>query len=332
VIRPFVLVSALLPLCAGIVLLWQHRFKREGNRFEVTLENLVPVSTRAKQLVRDNEPGAVIMKAAPHGAGQVALFDFPPQMPPEFLYVRLRVLSKNLHPDSGSWQNGRTIIEWHDPRGIESVVFLPIQCAEYDSLDEPPPFVVKSAFPGAVPRLRIEHLGRDGTYQVEKLALLPVGESGFWRFGGPLLVFCWLAWVVVLCRKNKKPALWRGFLAGVVFIAMGFYLVVPGPWKVIRPLGFEFNLDENGHDIPNEATSSTGEAMNLKHTPHAPEPLGKMDVQGGLLIKIKLYLSMIRPLLHGVLFLGPAFLLAWLVGKKSSIMLLVMIIFGIETL
>lgn len=271
------------------------------------------------------------MTAVAQGAAQVALFDLPPQPPPEFLHVRIRALSKNLIPDAGSWQNGRTIIEWHDIQGAEPVVYQPIQFAVFDSMDEPRPFVVKSPHHGAVPRLRIEHLGRDGTYEVEKLVLQPVKESGLWKFGAPLLVSCWLAWVVALCRKNKKPALWRGFLTGMVFVAMGLTLVVPGPWKVFRPLGFEFKLNENANGLPGKAKTLTEEAIKLNHTTHAPEPLGKMDVQGGLLIKIKFYLSMIRPLLHGALFLVPAIMLAWLVGKKSSIMLLMMITFGIET-
>lgn len=333
-LRSVALIAALFLLCVGIALIWQHRFESVDDQPAVALDSLVPISTRATELVHDGHDGGsriIRMEATAPGTAQVALFDLAPQPPPEFLHVRIHALSKNLVPDEGSWQNGRTIIEWHDIDGVHNVVYQPIHSAQFDSMDEPHPFVLECPYQGAVPRLRIENLGREGTYELRELVLQPVRERYLWRIASPLLVSCWLVWVVALCRQNKKPAWWRGFLSGMVFIAMGLTLAIPGPWKVFRPLGFEFNLNQNENSKPDKAVDSIQATIKLAYPPLAPQPLGKMEVQGGILIQIKFYLSMIRPLLHGALFLGPAFVLAWLVGKKSSIMLMTLITFGIET-
>jgi len=325
VLRLVALIFCVFPLSVGTLLLWQQRFKRQESGLQVTLENLIPISQRAKELFRGNGREVVRMDAAPTGAEQVAIFAIPYQEPPECLHIRIHALSKELLPGANPWENGRTIIEWHDPQGMQPISYQPINSAQFDTVDKSRPFVIKAAFPGAIPRLRIEHLGDDGTYEVRQLILQPVNESDLWKFGSQVLVVFWLAWVVMLSRNNKKPALWRGLLTGMIFVTMGYFLAVPGPWKIIRPLGLEFNLAEK--NFKSIATSDVSPSK-IDHAPVAI--LGKMDVQGSFLFKVKLYLSAIRPVLHGILFMVPAFIVAWLIGKKISIILLIIITLVIE--
>ena len=60
------------------------------------------------------------------------------------------------------------------------------------------------------------------------------------------------------------------------------------------------------------------------------QALGKIPVQGGLLLKAKHYLAPLRPLLHALLIMMPTLAMAWLAGWRSALVLSVLLSAAIE--
>jgi hypothetical protein len=332
VIRKILLMAGFAILCAAVLLLWRHRFERIPGQAGFSLVDLVPCAEHGETAVRDPRTGAILMRHAASGPAQVALFDFPAMEDAGHLHIRLRATARDLTPGSADWEDGRTFIEWHDPQGLLPPDPQSIHSARYDTVvrRDRNAMVIRAAHPGAVPRLRVEHLGISGFYQIDSLDVLPVRPSAVWKYGRWPVLAGWLLWVMALVRKNKKPAWWRGFLTAVVCVVMATRFIVPGPWEIIRPLAVDFSLGAEQARSPAAADDINTSGMPFPVLRSPAEPLGKMPVSGNLILKIKHYLSMIRPVLHGLLLFAPAFTIAWLAGWRVALMLSAMIAAGIE--
>jgi hypothetical protein len=234
------------------------------------------------------------------------------------------------------------MIEWHRPGGkglkIEAIGSIRGDDVQGDD------FVVAAAKGGAVPILRLEHLGRSGVFELQEFELREVRETLWWRYGRWILVAAWLAWACALVRSIQKISLPRALGASAIFVIMGALAVVPGPWKIQRPLGGPFIIKE----IPQSANArvlvqpQTDGAAQIDPAKPAAKPstapafagpqqaLGKIPVQGGLLLKAKYALEPFRPLLHALLIMMPTLVMAWLAGWRPALVLAVMLSIAIE--
>ena len=260
----------------------------------------------------------------------------------KFLHLRLRLRGEALLPGKQIWEDGRLMIEWHRPGGkglkIEAIGSIRGDDVQGDD------FVVAAAKGGAVPVLRLEHLGRSGAFELQEFELREVRETVWWRYGRWILVAAWLAWVCALVRSIQKISLPRALGASAIFVTMGALAVVPGPWKIQRPFGGPFIIKE----IPQSAKArvlvqpQTDGAAQIDPAKPAAKPstapafagpqqaLGKIPVQGGLLLKAKYALEPFRPLLHALLIMMPTLAMAWLAGWRPALVLAVMLSIAIE--
>jgi hypothetical protein len=344
--RAAILACSFAVLIGLIYLLWQHRFESVSGFCTSSLSDL-------REGAPDVASGGIswrgstdkpVLRLEVDAANQklVHRIGIPACGVVNFLHLRLRLRADALLPGKQVWEDGRLMIEWHRPGGdgpkIEAIV-----SARGDEIKEDN-FVVEAAKGGAVPILRLEHLGRSGAFELQELELREVRESVWWRYGRWLLAAAWLAWACALVRSIQKISLPRALGASAVFVTMGALAVVPGPWRIQRPFGDAFVIKEipqsaNARVQPQvqaEAARQIDPSKSATKPSTAPafagpqQALGKIPEQGGLLLKAKFYLAPLRPLLHALLIMMPTLAMAWLAGWRPALVLAVMLSIAIE--
>ena len=344
--RTAILACSFAALIGLIYLLWQHRFEVVSGSCTSSLSELragAPdvASGGVSWLGSADKPVLRLEVDAAHPS-LVHRIGIPACGVVKFLHLRLRLRGEALLPGKQIWEDGRLMIEWHRPGGkglkIEAIGSIRGDDVQGDD------FVVAAAKGGAVPVLRLEHLGRSGAFELQEFELREVRETVWWRYGRWILVAAWLAWVCALVRSIQKISLPRALGASAIFVTMGALAVVPGPWKIQRPFGGPFIIKE----IPQSAKArvlvqpQTDGAAQIDPAKPAAKPstapafagpqqaLGKIPVQGGLLLKAKYALEPFRPLLHALLIMMPTLVMAWLAGWRPALVLAVMLSIAIE--
>ena len=260
----------------------------------------------------------------------------------KYLHVCWRLRGDELVPGKQFWEDGRLLIEWHQLRG-DGLKIEPIGSVR-DNQTKADDFVMVAAKDGAVPVLRLENLGRSGAFEVQDLELREVRETVWWRYGRWVLVVAWLAWTSALVRSIQKISLPRALGAAAVFVTMGALTVLPGPWKIQRPFGDTFVINEvaQSADTRIQKQPQTNGAAQIDLAKPAAKPtttpafagpqqaLGKIPEQGGLLLKAKYYLAPLRPILHALLIMLPTLAMAWFAGWRPALVLAVMLSIAIE--
>jgi hypothetical protein len=344
--RAAILACSFAALIGLIYLLWQHRFEFVSGSCTSSLSELragAPdvasggVSWRGSA----DKPVLRLEVDATH-LNLVHRIGIPDCGVVKFLHLRLKLRADALLPGKQIWEDGRLMIEWHRPGGerpkIEAIGSIRGDDAKGDD------FVVAAAKGCAVPVLRLEHLGRSGAFELQEFELREVRETVWWRYGRWILAAVWLAWACALVRSIQKISLPRALGASAIFVTMGALAVVPGPWKIQRPFGGPFIIKE----IPQSANArvlvqpQTDGAAQIDPAKPAAKPstapafagpqqaLGKIPVQGGLLLKAKYALEPFRPLLHALLIMMPTLAMAWLAGWRPALVLAVMLSIAIE--
>lgn len=331
--RHFALSILLLLLLGAVVALWRCRFER--------VENLPPMSLadlkRAKPILpagaewgggNGNETlRLTVNKDHPRVSFSVAL---PGISEVEALHVRIQMAASNLTQGKQIWDDGRVLIEWRSPDGMEKQEVDPL-CSLRGNASSGNVSLVARPFSGAsIPILRVEHLGRSGEFEISKLEWTAVRERAVWKFGQWILGACWFVWIYGFLSGLGSPSFVRKTMAAGVWVVLGIHFVVPGPWKSLRPLLVPFELGTQvSSPAPKSETSAMGEenqkasAAPVPAAGHQPatKELGRVPPQGNWLIRIKLHLARIRPLLHGLLLFGPTVLFAFLVGQRRALIL-----------
>jgi hypothetical protein len=255
-----------------------------------------------------------------------------PDMPVmEALHVRYRLTFNGLVHGAQAWEDGRLILEWHQPgqtSGWESVL---ISSPRLDQLGHLHHVVIAPDDGPAVPMLRIEHLGRAGDVLLSELEITPVRERLLWKAGRWFLIAGWLAWLAAFVKSWPHIAGWRAFVAALVMVLTSLHFVVPGPWKVQRALLPEFQIGKMtaaaAHPHQAGAAMKTWSAT----IPTGVLPaMGKLPETGGLALRVKQRMSHARPFLHALLLLGPVLACACLVGRKPALWLGILLSFAVE--
>lgn len=335
------LLSAFVLLVALLLLCWKYRFEYASGSQVVSLADL-----RANQ-VGDLGAGGEWRGATDKPClrlsmtGQTKSIVQRIRIPEiglvQFLHVKFRLRGDGLVCGKEVWKDGRVMLEWYQP-GIDAWKLQPLGTVRDNQSKVGDEFVVESTKGAAVPVLRLEHLGQAGAFELQELELREVCETALWRYGRWVLVVSWLAWGYAVVRSWKNISLFRALTASAVFVTMGIIAVVPGQWKIQRPLGVAFMIKENPQGVSprvdalnaNEVEiSAVSSFPNLSHV-DSQQPLGKIPVQGGLLLKAKHYLPALRPILHMLLIMAPTLVMAWLAGWRPALLLSVTLSAAIE--
>jgi hypothetical protein len=345
--RAAILACSFAALIGLIYLLWQHRFEAVSGSCTSSLSDLragaPDVASGGVYWCGSADKPVLRLEVDAANPNLVHRIGIPACGVVKFLHLRLRLRADALLPGKQIWEDGRLLIEWHRPGG-EGPKIEAIGSVRGDGAGKTDDFVVAAAKGSAVPVLRLEHLGRSGAFELQELEIREVGETVWWRYGRWVLVAAWLAWASALVRSIRKISLLRALGAAAVFVAMGILAVVPGPWKIQRPFGDAFVIKEIAQSanartqvqLQSEGTRQIDPAKPAAKPSTAPafagpeKALGKIPVQGGLLLKAKHYLEPLRPLLHALLIMMPTLAMAWLAGWRPALTLAVMLSIAIE--
>lgn len=334
--RRLILSGIFLLLLAAVYFLWQYRFVRSA---EFTTSNLADLRATHQSppggewVGSESQPG-LRLRADPDRSGVATRLLLSITRPVDFLHLRFRATAHNLMPGRETWENGRCLIEWHSPdEGLkwENDSF---HSAQHDQTNEVTEIVMRPENPPAIPVLRIENLGVSGDFELSLFEATVLRERSVWKTGRWFLLAGWLAWVIAWIGPGCKTRFVRSLVAAVIWILMGIYFVIPGPWNNVRSLVGPFQLGPETTTPHAPAPSLAGmevasSSLDLSNS-GAVVSVGKIPTKGDFSLRLKLYAQKARPLLHGLLLFAPTFVIACLVGGRPAASLAVILSLAIE--
>ena len=320
-------------LVASLFFFWQYRFEAVPGAQRITLADLRGSSILGPGVAwtQSGKGLNLSLRIADEAPNPIALLHFPTLRPVCWLHVRFQISANNLVPGRETWNDGRCIMEWHTPGKndeFENDQFTSVRGNQNSGIVE---CVLRPNNAPADPVLRIENIGVKGELIVSEFEGIPLQERVLWRIGRWFLIFGWIGWAVFWIRPTRG-LLVRAVLAGIVWLLMGIYFVVPGPWKITRSFGQPFQIQ-----------MATGSQIMQKHVPSTLEStsdpesrskklvsIGKVEGKVDLILQIKMLFASIRPLLHSLLLMVPTVLIACLVGQRPAIQLMAVLALSIE--
>ncbi|MES2659838.1 MAG: hypothetical protein V4689_14560 [Verrucomicrobiota bacterium] len=334
--RRFTLPGIFLILLAALYFLWQYRFERTPVFPTWRLQELQQLAKPATGVawLRAATGPELRLRVDQGSPGVVTRFDFPKIRAVGLLHLKFVASARKLRPGTQVWEDGRCIIEWHDPSGGSIWENDSFHTVRHDDLGSVLEMVAKPERPPAIPALRLENLGTSGDLELSLFEATVVRERLLWKIGRWVLMAAWLAWIFAWIRYKGPGCITRPLLAGAIWILMGIYFVVPGPWKSYRSFGSPFQI---GEKIPQTRVVDEPASEPLATTsspvtgqPAALQSVGRIPEKGDITIRIKHYVEKARPFLHIVLLFGPTFLIACLVGRRSACSLAIILALAIE--
>ncbi len=326
-------------LVASLIVLWCHRFERMPMAPELRLADLrsaVPVLPPGAEWHGDaGNPVLRLVVSQEHPRVRVQM-ELPGVPPVEACLIRFRMKAKNLTVGPQEWDDGRVLIQWRSSDGKTKLETDPVGSLRGDTDSGNTELVVRPANGQSIPVLWIEHLGREGELEISRLEMIPVRGRAVWRLGQWVLAAAWVFWIWMFLQMGGNRSRWMSALAAVIWVVAAVFLAVPGPWKTLHPLVIPFKIDPPvvlmaGDERPGIDMKS----VTPTPTPRLPEPMneafGRIPIQDGWVIKVKHYLSMLRPILHALLLLVPTLVFLCLVNRKSSVLLAAGLAVAIET-
>lgn len=327
--RHFFLAAFFIVLLASMTVLWIHRYQRTAGEPQWQLADLYEQAKHAEGLNWGGTPEfpTLMLTRANREPPRAIRLAIPNATAVKALHLRFRLVAHGLTPGHEDWQTGRIAIEWHASDGKSPYELDPVAAIKEDKDSGIMTLVAVPADGPAVPAIRMEHLGVNGGFELSALEMIAVEETTWWKLGGWALSLMSLIWLsaVIACWPGVK--LWQSTAAAAVFLVMFVEFVIPGPWKMQRPLlGQEFVIGGAVAPIPHPSPTSHPNGI----TSGTVNPTGKIVVQGGLPLRIRWVMKPLKPVLHVALLAAPAFLFALLLGSKRAVLLALPLAVSIE--
>lgn len=311
-------------LLAALFSLWRYRFERSPEFPTLHLADLraaanpVPgvewsgTYTRPRLRLRVDQTHPRV----------VTRIDLPHLKAVDQLHLRFQAAATNLRPGKETWADGRCLIEWLPPAGGAEWENDPFCSVRYDQASEVAELVMRPDQGPAIPALRLENLGRTGDLEISVFEATVLRERTVWKIGRWFLMAGWLAWAIAWIGFRGKGGLIRSLSAASVWLAIGIYFVVPGPWKGVRSLGGPFQIGPEITARHEAAAPASGQQITSRNPPAGRpvvlESVGRIPDKGDFTLRIKHLAANARSLLHIALLFGPTLTIACLVGRKPA--------------
>jgi hypothetical protein len=335
VMRRVLLFGSFLVLAAALVLMWNHRYERVAGLPGWDLAMLrqgVPDVPGVEWTGSPENP--VLRLRVDERSPRVALRLAVPGSPAvESLMLKFRLKARGLKPGRKKWEMGRFMIEWHPREAGVSLEKEPVGGIKLNADSGNITLVALPVNAPAVPAMVLEHLGWAGEFDLSGLEIIPVRERALWKTGRWFLLLAAFVWLAVCIRAWRGVNTWRASLAAAICVLMVVEFVIPGPWKVQRPLSVrDFRFAETASSpSPNAAPPSVKSVTAPAISSGAIQPSGDVRVQGGPALRVKLLLNHLRPLLHVALLAAPTLAFAILLGRRNAVRLAVPLALAIES-
>jgi hypothetical protein len=331
--RRVFLAGSFIALMAALVLLWNHRYEQVPGMPVWRLADLredLPGVPGVQWMGEAGQPELRLKVDAKALAVSMRLV-FPGMPAVEMLHIRHRMVAHDLIRGPQKWQTGRLVMEWHSPDGSTAPEMETVGGIEFNQDSGFIDYVTLPEEGSAIPSLRLEHLGLSGEWKLTDLEIIPVRERFSWRIGSWVLVFCWVAWFFACVRSWPGINRGRALLGASLWLLMGVNFVVPGPWKTQRPVAGYFDLGKivaipPPAKVPSKEFAQAESAIISKET----APLNNIPARGSLVLRIKVLIAWARPFLHSLLLCAPVLVSAWLIGRRPTLLLAVLLSLAIE--
>lgn len=334
--RRIYLFGTFMLLVGAVYFLWQYRFQRSSEYPTFRLADLragAQLQKGAEWVETGSGPMLKIHVDSAH-RNVVALMNFPSVQAVDYLHVRFKVAARGLEPGREVWEDGRCIIDWHPPEGGAPFENDPVTSSRHDYPSVMTELVMRPDRGPAIPSLRVENLGRVGDFEIQTFEATVLKERMAWTIGKFLVPACWLVWIVFLIGPGGKYRLVRSVATACVWLLMGFYFVVPGPWKALRSFGEPFQI---GSELivpssPVAPVKATPQVTNPETGGDVPEvkSVGKIPEKGNFTLRLKTFAAKAKSLLHVALLFAPTLLTALLVGRRPALVIAVLFSFCVE--
>lgn len=279
--------------------IWNKRFQTEPDRAHVSLY--------------DSQGGPLRIERKMGEAAIARSIDLPIGGPVDFLHIKFSFRAVNLVGSAEKWEGGRLMVDWYGRDGHLVAHDTLVSLEGYDENTQSTEMVVPSKISELYPSLRVEHLGLSGAMEIHDLQAYAVRERGGFQWFVFGLLILWSVWIYGFVGLLAKVCCFRKVLGSMMLLGMGWLLAVPGPWAYPRAIGGSFDTGL----LPDEQVTVIFSPLDKKIA-NSLEPLGEMPVQGSWLVKVKIALSFLRPVLHVLLFAAPAFAMAMCCGPRCS--------------
>ncbi len=248
------------------------------------------------------------------------------------LHFAFVLRSKHLKPGRQDWEDGRFLIDWHAPGGGKVLETDYVSSIRHTCFHREKGVILTPPKSPAVPVPRFEHQGASGYFELTELAITPVKPRTWWPFAVIGLIAAWTTWVYFLLGSSGKTTRRRRVACALLWVFVASQLILPGPWKSVRPLVGDLNL---GSSVA--VAETTVSPMPPTNSGKAPPPVATAiapsddrTVKSNPLLRLKLLLSQARPLLHALMMAAPALGFMVLVGIRPGILLAALLAAGIE--
>lgn len=331
--RRLILSVFLLVLVCATCWLWAYRFERVDGLPSWTLADIRSAAPEIPGLdwEETNQGGHLKVAVDDSNPRIGAKLAIPGVVPADFLHLRFQMDAKGLQAGEEPWADGRFMVDWQSIANPSISETDPIGTIRDEIQGDFQDIVVGSAHPPALPSLRVEHLGRSGEFRISDLRIEVIRERWIWKIGKGLLLGAWWAWAFWFVRSWPETGFVRSALAAAVWILVGTQFVIPGPWKIQRPIypNFQLGAGNPSPRVPGPASAGTSETKAIPKSGPL-ETLGEIPIQGSPALRLKLTIQRARPLLHLLMLFAPALAIALLVGIRPALWLSMMSAMAIE--
>jgi hypothetical protein len=333
--RRLYLSGSFIALLVSLCSLWAYRFQRVPELRTWRLTDLCAATPELPGVEWIGSPDhpSLRLKIDSENSRVAARISIPGIPAVNLLHLRFRMSARGLAPGKEEWEDGRAMIEWHPPGDAAVRENDPVGSVRYDEQLGPTDFVAFPVNAPAVPTLRLEHLGRAGEFELSDLEISVVEERAIWKTGRWILMCAWLAWGIACVRSWPGIPWWRAILASTLWVFMSTQFVVPGPWKIQRSMipSFRLGSESTKYFTPSSAGLAAGTEKSLSSLNSGPlHALGKLPAQGSFVLRVKHRIQQARPLLHALLLFAPTLVLAFIIGKNPTLLLMGILALSIE--
>lgn len=217
----------------------------------------------------------------------------------EQILIGFSFSAQNLTRGPEDWQDGRLHLEWLDAKGGMLERHFLASCYG-NTLSAAPALIVAGPPEAKGLRIHIENLGLSGTCRLDSFHAQAVRPRPSFVLATSCLSLAWIIWASSIAGSFRNLSC---LLAGIIWFTVAWQTVLPGPWPFKLPLLGEFHGVEG---------SSVPEKLQETDFRKAPSYPGSIE-NPNLLLRWKIELQALRPILHGLLFFAPSLALLYLI-------------------